>query len=74
MAPRARHLHKLAKLAEQPGGLQTFTDDELRSSLADRCAGLARAENDNRGRGSKARRGWADAVTAAQAELERRRA
>jgi hypothetical protein len=73
MATRARHLHKLAKLAGQPGGLETFTDDELRGWLADRRAGLARAESDNRGRAGKARRGWADAVAAAEAELERRR-
>ena len=74
MARRPRHLHKLIKVAEQPGGLQDLTDDELRIWLADRRAGLARVEDDNTGRSSKARRGWTDAVAAAEAEIERRRA
>jgi hypothetical protein len=73
MARRPRHLHKLMTLAEQAGGLQTLTDEELRIWLANRRAGLSRAENDTHGRGSKARRGWADDVAAAEAEIERRR-
>jgi hypothetical protein len=46
MARRPRHLHKLTKLAEQPAGLHDLTDDELRISLADRRAGLARVEEE----------------------------
>jgi len=68
-----RVLPKLMNVARQPGGLRTMTDEELLFWAGNRRAGLARVESDNSGRSSKARRGWRDAVEAAEAELARRR-
>jgi hypothetical protein len=65
-----RHVHKLMKVAAQPGGLATMTDQELAVWIADRRAGLERAERSKRA--AKARAGWRAAVTDAEAELRRR--
>src|SRR5690242_3220820 len=66
----ARHVHKLMAVAAQPGGLATMTDDELMVWIADRRAGLERAEGSKRGH--KARAPWREAVEDAEAELRRR--
>jgi hypothetical protein len=57
-------------VAEQPGGLQTMTDEELRRWLAHTRDGLARAEASARGK--KARRYWRESLELAEAEIARR--
>jgi hypothetical protein len=71
MSERAvRHLHKLMTVAEQPGGLQTMSDDELLVWAQNRRAWLARAEQSARFR--KDRRACREDLAAADAELARR--
>jgi hypothetical protein len=51
---RVRNVYKLTDIAEQPGGLETLNDDELRVLVEHLRVGLAAAEASKRGK--KARR------------------
>jgi hypothetical protein len=62
-----RHMHKVHKLARQPGGLKALTDVQLSAYLA-----WLREGADNRDIDKKARKGFQQSLRAAEAELARR--
>jgi hypothetical protein len=62
-----REMHKVAKLARQPGGLKSATDLELNA-----YAVWLRDGADERGIDKKARRGFQERLRVAEAEIARR--
>jgi hypothetical protein len=67
---RVRNVYKLTDIAEQPGGLETLNDDELRVLVEHLRVGLAAAEASKRGK--KARRDWRERLDRSETELARR--
>ena len=65
---RIRDIHKVRKVAHQPGGLKALSDTELDAYVAWLRDGLEAA------RYKKGRRGWRESLDAAEAELARRTA
>jgi hypothetical protein len=61
-------IHKVRKLAHQPGGLKALSDAELDAYVVWLRDGLQAA------RYKKGRRGWRESLDAAEAEVTRRKA